>query len=80
MWTTPTDLLLIPRIGLRTCIAECMGDIETPQVLDNSSIMDLAWCLCGSCSINFHNHRYHKAHCHLSGSEHYRALVFQYYW
>ena len=62
----PSELLLPPGIGLRTCIAACLGARETLTALDNGIIVCLAWSVCSSCSIDCRKHRCHRAHLHLS--------------
>ena len=68
-WTQPVELLQSPDILLSTCITECLVAREKLPVLDNGSIMQLVWYLCGSCSIDCHKHRYHGANHHLYGTE-----------
>ena len=75
-WTPPTDLLIPPGIGLRTCIAACLGARETLLSLNSCSVICLAWSLCVSFRVNCCNHSDQGYHYHLSGLERQRALVF----
>ena len=79
-WTPPVELLLQPDIGFRTCIAACLGTVETMPALENGSVMYLTWPLYDSCRTDCHNHRDHGSHLHLSGIDHHRALVLWHWW